>query len=229
MQAGVALAALLLLAATLVSMRASNNVVASASALASAPLAGGVTGPLSWRAEHSDTSPPLRSIPIRRNLPSRLEDNDNPALPVKGRFGATDSVVQSLIGPLAMPSPIANFDGIYNQNGPLPPDTNGDVGRNHYVQIVNSMFQVFNKTGTSLYGPANNSTIFAGFGGPCEARNDGDPVALYDAMADRWVLTWFTSAAPYMECIAVSATPDPMAAWYRYAFLDNNSGTTLGD
>jgi hypothetical protein len=162
-------------------------------------------------------------------LPSRLEDNDNPALPVKGRFGATDSVVQSLIGPLAMPSPIANFDGIYNQNGPLPPDTNGDVGRNHYVQIVNSMFQVFNKTGTSLYGPANNSTIFAGFGGPCEARNDGDPVALYDAMADRWVLTWFTSAAPYMECIAVSATPDPMAAWYRYAFLDNNSGTTLGD
>ena len=97
------------------------------------------------------------------------------------------------------------------------------------MQIVNSGFEVFSKTGTSLYGPANNNTLFSGFGGPCEARNDGDPVALYDAIADRWVLTWFTSSAPYMECIAVSASPDPTLSWYRYAFADHNTSNTLGD
>jgi len=234
MQAGVALAVLLLLLIGVVTIKAASNSdgISKASTLAASsnPVsATGISGPFSWRAEHADTSPPLRDMPIKRYQSQRFEDNDNPALPVKGRFGAVDSAVQSLIGPLVMPTPIQNFEGMYNQYGPIPPDTNGDVGRNHYVQIVNSGFQIWNKTGTSLYGPANNNTLFAGFGGPCEVRNDGDPVALYDALADRWVLTWFTSGAPYMECIAVSAGPDPTAAWYRYAFLDNNSATTLGD
>ena len=181
------------------------------------------------RALKSDTSRPLRDIPPLRGG-VYWEDHDNPAIPHPGmQTNVVDSIVQRALGPLAMPAPIQNFEGQYNQNGRLPPDTNGDVGRNYYVQIVNSTFQVWNKTGTSLYGPANNNTLFTGFGGTCETRNDGDPVVLYDALADRWVMTWFTSAAPYMECIAVSTSPDPTGAWYRYAFLDHNSGTTLGD
>ena len=184
--------------------------------------------PESWTAQHSDTSPALRDIPIKLTQSRPEADNENPTI-VRGFFGAVDNVVQRIAGPLAMPTPIANFEGIPNLFGPLPPDTNGDVGRDQYVQIVNSGFQVWSKTGTSLYGPANNNTLFTGFGGPCEARNDGDPIALYDAIADRWVLTWFTSSAPYMECIAVSASGDATLSWYRYAFLDHNSGTTLGD
>ena len=219
---GGAFAALFLLLTVALTIKFSSS---SASAVIQTLPAG---QPQSWTAERSDTSPALRDIPIKLTQSRPGSDNENPAL-VRGLFGAVDNVVQSIVGPLSMPTPIANFEGVPNVFGPLPADTNGDVGRDQYVQIVNSGFQIWSKTGTSLYGPANNNTLFTGFGGPCEAHNDGDPVALYDPIADRWVLTWFTSSAPYMECIAVSASPDPTLSWYRYAFADHNSGSTLGD
>jgi S-layer homology domain len=219
-QVGVAFAALFLLLAVAMTIKAASG------AAAIQPLAPGQ--PESWKAAKSDTSPALRDIPIKLSQSRPEADNENPTL-VRGLFGAVDNVVQRIAGPLVMPTPSTNFEGVPNVFGPLPADTNGDVGRDQYIQIVNSGFQIFTKTGTSLYGPANNNTLFTGFGGPCETHNDGDPVALYDAIADRWVLTWFTSSAPYMECIAVSASPDPMLSWYRYAFLDHNSGNTLGD
>ena len=83
-----------------------------------------------------------------------------------------------------MPAPALNFDGVGNgftgPNGTFtvnaaPPDTNGDVGPNHYVQIVNTDFAVFNKTGTALYGPVPTNTLWSGFGGGCQTNNDGDP------------------------------------------------------
>jgi hypothetical protein len=185
--------------------------------------------PLVWGAVHSDTSPPLSSIPPKITRSQPQADNENPDLPLRGKLGAADNVIQRITGPLTMPTPSTSFEGIPNVFGPLPADTNGDVGRTQYVQIVNSGFEVWTKTGTPIYGPANNNTIFTGFGGVCETHNDGDVIALYDALADRWVLTWFTSSAPYMECIAVSVTPDATGAYYRYAFPDHNSGNTLGD
>ncbi len=66
-----------------------------------------------------------------------------------------------------MPPTSQNFDGI-SATGYLPPDTNGDVGPNHYVQTVNVAFAIWNKTGTKLYGPANINTLWSGFGGPCQ-------------------------------------------------------------
>ena len=52
------------------------------------------------------------------------------------------------------------------------------------------VFAVFDKaSGTMLYGPAFGSTIWTGFGGPCEQDNDGDIVAEYDKAASRWVMS----------------------------------------
>ncbi len=181
-------------------------------------------------AVHSDTSPPLRSMRPLVGGMYKIQDNDNPAIAKPGvKSNGIDQVIQRALGPLAMPTPIVNVDGQYNENGPLPPDTNGDVGRNNYVQIVNSMFAVYDKSGNLLYGPVNINTLWQGFGGVCESHNDGDPIALYDAMADRWLLSQFTSSAPYMQCIALSTSGDPTGSYYRYGFLDHNSGNTLGD
>src|SRR5215216_5163996 len=83
------------------------------------------------------------------------------------------------------------FEGVNNINGVLPPDTNGDVGPNHYVQTVNLAFAVWDKLGNLLYGPANINTLWAGFGGACETSNDGDPIVLYDALANRWLMAQF--------------------------------------
>src|SRR4051794_39462633 len=191
------------------------------------------TAPLVKRPEKGDVSPALRTLPARvtRQRQSEDEANEN-ALPARRQPAAkvVDPVVQGILGPLAMPTPIINFDGEFNEFGPIPPDTNGDVGRNHYVQIVNSGFTVFDKSGNVLYGPTNNNVLFTGFGGICEATNAGDPVALYDPLADRWVLTWFTGQSnPTHQCFAVSTGPDPLGSWYRYDFVSSSTTTAFED
>ncbi len=124
-------------------------------------------------------------------------------------------------------NPIVNFSGITNGSNPArytPPDPAGDVGPNHYVQVVNVSLQIFNKTGTSLYGPVTTSTIWSGFTGAWTGHNDGDAIVMYDENADRWVISQFAvncgtfgSYTAY-ELVAVSTTADPTGSYYRYAF-----------
>jgi hypothetical protein len=135
--------------------------------------------------------------------------------------GSGSDLVQGSPAPGALTS-LLSFEGVNNINGVLPPDTVGDVGPNHYVQAVNLAFAIYDKTGNKLYGPANINTIWGGFGGYCESTNDGDPIVLYDHLADRWFISQFALPrfpfGPFYQCIAVSQTPDPTGAWYRYAF-----------
>jgi hypothetical protein len=112
-----------------------------------------------------------------------------------------------------------SFDGLSNASGVNPPDPNGDIGPNHYVQMVNSRFQIFTRTGVSVFGPANINTLFSGFGGACQNENAGDPIVIYDQIADRWLLSQFTGAGPtYFNCVALSTSSDPTGTYYRYAF-----------
>jgi Carboxypeptidase regulatory-like domain len=102
-----------------------------------------------------------------------------------------------------------------------PPDTTMAVGPNHIVAWVNSMYAVFNKTGTVLLGPVNGNTLFTGVGGNCETTNRGDPILQYDRLADRWFLSQFAfsagTTAPYFQCIAVSTTNNPTGTYARYS------------
>ena len=75
-----------------------------------------------------------------------------------------------------------------------------------------------------LFGPAANNTLWAGFGGACQVENAGDPVVLYDQLADRWFLMQFTSSGPtFFNCVAVSQTNDPTGAYFRYAISTGNN------
>ena len=142
-----------------------------------------------------------------------------------------DPIVQDLPAVSAMPTLLQSIEGVGNVNGVLPADASGDVGPNHFVQWVNLSFAVYSKgTATTppalLYGPSSANSLWAGFGGPCETRNDGDPIVRYDHMADRWVMSQLAVPnsffgllfGPFYECIAVSATPDPLGSYYRYQF-----------
>ena len=114
-----------------------------------------------------------------------------------------------------------NFEGLGNLNGVLPPDTEGDVGPDHYFQMINLSFAIYDKAGNLLHGPYDNSTLWDGFIGPWTGTNDGDPIVLYDELADRWMASQFavnTSDGTYWQLIAVSATGDPAGAYYQYAF-----------
>ncbi len=182
------------------------------------------------QSEKNDVSPPLRDIPPAQVAPGRKEGPQNPNPPVKVGKGQRDTVVQRSFGALAMPAPIASFDGINSISsscGCLPPDTNADVGATQVVETANVAFAVYNKTGGVLLSARPINTLFTGFGGPCQTRNDGDPVVLYDAIANRWFISQFTSSAPYYMCIAVSTTADATGSYNRYGFL--MSSTDLYD
>jgi len=178
-----------------------------------------------------DVSPPLRSIPpIKSNTSTSAQIHDPGNIPA-GPVGphVVDPVVQNLLAPPAIPTPIVSFDGPPNLcGGCAPPDPNGEVGPNDVVVMSNLDFQIFSKTGVSLFGPAANNTLWSGFGGGCQTQNAGDPVVLYDQAADRWLLSQFTASAPYLNCVALSQTNDPTGAYYRWAFLVGN-GNNFGD
>ena len=89
--------------------------------------------------------------------------------------------------------------------------------------MCNLSFQIFDKAGNSLFGPVANNTLWAGFGGACQTSNSGDPVVLYDRAADRWLLSQFTAAPPYLECIAISTTNDPTGSYFRYSISTGNN------
>lgn len=174
-----------------------------------------------------DVSPPLRSIrPDLSNKVKKADDDAGSGGPVGRTDHEPDPVLQSSVGTgvftqrdSAIPATIANFAGMNGTTGGTPPDPNGDIGPNHYVQTVNSRFQIFNRSGVSLFGPSNINTLFAGFGGPCQTENAGDPVVLYDQLADRWLISQFTdSTGPFFNCVAISTTADPLGTYYRYAF-----------
>jgi hypothetical protein len=128
-------------------------------------------------------------------------------------------------GSARTPSPELSFERMSLQSGGsgLPPDTIGDVGPNHYVQMVNTSFAIFDKTGNKLSGPTAINQLWQGEGNACERCNDGDPVVLYDPLAGRWLLSQFAVCeTPYHECIAISQTSDPTGAYYLYAFEITN-------
>lgn len=172
----------------------------------------------------------LRDIPVGKPEPETVVRETRAPLETRDFFNdlvygpaAPDTgVVQRAAGPADMPAPITTFGGMYGSEagGYLPPDTVGDVGPSHYVQYVNTTFSIYNKvTGARLVGPLKLSTLFNASQAPCNVIDDGDPIVLYDSMADRWMLTQFAVPGPYYQCIALSKTGDPISGgWWTYAF-----------
>ena len=179
---------------------------------------------------HNDVSAPLREMATWRLPPAREHGApENPKTGIPRASGSRpDTVVQNkfmtnLLGNII---PGLNFDGIPYPGvvcSCAPPDTNGYVGLAQYVQTVNDGYQVFDKvTGNSVLGPASIRSVWASFGGVCETGGNGDPVMLYDKMANRWVISQFAispgTSVPNRECIAVSTTSDATGTWKRYDF-----------
>ena len=124
-----------------------------------------------------------------------------PAFSPKNAAGA--AVEQTTHGTRPAAEIVASFDGLgVGFEGPHgttnvrnPSDNSLAVGPHHIVQTVNTQMAIFSKkgkkyatTGEVLYGPVPNNTVFKGFGGTCELRNNGDTVVRYDQLADRWLI-----------------------------------------
>ena len=131
----------------------------------------------------------------------------------------------SIQNPSNFQTPALNtqFAGMPNISGYLPPDTEMAVGPNHILQVVNSTYQIFDKSGNSIAGPFDTNTLWSGFGGRCQTDNDGDAVFLYDEQNDQWILSQFAvSAAPESVCFAISQTGDPTGSYYLYQLVTDD-------
>jgi hypothetical protein len=107
-----------------------------------------------------------------------------------------------------------NFDGLPMIRA-IPPDTVGDIGRKHYIQMTNAtFFTIYDKRGNQLVGPTALESLWTA-GGPCQGVGS-DPIVLYDHLADRWLMSEFVGRE---LCIYISATSDPVrGGWFLYDF-----------
>src|SRR6266487_213776 len=189
-----------------------------------------------------DVSPALRSLPLAKKHvadPSKLLEirpERGPRAQSKG-YKSGDAALQALSAAVAIPSPLANFEGLSNQDNlnifgfrVNPPDPNGEVGPNNYVEIINLVFGVYDKAGNLLLGPIDTGSLWAGFAVPDCTDPSGDPVVLYDQLEDRWLLSQFTTSGlsdptkPFWNCVAISTTGDPTGTYFRYAFETTFNG-----
>src|ERR1700716_2595398 len=156
---------------------------------------------------------PMKRIPLPPGLEQLQED---PVLQTATIAPPTPPVLQSFEG-------LGNGQYGFSVTG-APPDTNGTVGATQYVQWVNTSFAIFNKTnGALISGPTAGNTLWSGFGGGCQTNNDGDPIVIYDKLAQRWVFSQFSvTTTPYLQCIAVSTTSDATGTYNRYSFQYTN-------
>jgi hypothetical protein len=181
------------------------SIVANMRALAAPAAAWRPGGSVRVRGDLAELGPPSSPAPARQGAADPLLGISRAAAAPAGGVAAPAAEVR------------VSFEGI-GATGVLPPDTVGAVGPNHYIQMVNSAFAIYDKRGNLLAGPSQINSLWSGFGGPCEAQNNGDPIVRYDAQADRWLLSQF-ALDDRMQCIAISQGPDPVTSgWFLYAF-----------
>jgi hypothetical protein len=128
------------------------------------------------------------------------------------------------MGPLVGATKGIDFDGV-GASCCAPSDSNLAVGPNDIVDTVNVQFAVYSKGGTLLTGPTDFTSFFAALGGDC-AAGSSDPIALYDKVADRWVISEIGIGNTFTECVAVSTTNDPTKTYALYAYT---FGANLND
>lgn len=103
-----------------------------------------------------------------------------------------------------------------------PSDAIGAVGPAHYVQMING----WNGTRVTMYDKITGAVVTGPFlleslrasdpADPC-AQGAGDPVPLYDRLADRWLLSEFAASGNHL-CVYVSQTNDPAGTYWGYDF-----------
>lgn len=183
------------------------------------------------RPVYFDISPPLRDMlqwgenQEDRSLKTETVKNHFDFYPGAGEKqgipGFVDPALQDVMGLLPSDTTLQNFSGIGAGNS-VPPDTHGEAGPNHYFQVVNTSYAIYNKTGEKIFGPYANSSVWNGMPNNI---NSGDAIVIYDEVANRWVFSQFSlvsSNGPFFMMIAVSQTPDPMGSWYRYQYQFTN-------
>ncbi|RMG36627.1 MAG: hypothetical protein D6725_10320, partial [Planctomycetota bacterium] len=123
-----------------------------------------------------------------------------------------------------------NFTGTtYNQSFYIPPDTQGAVGPNHIVEMVNGRYAVYDKTtGTQL--AASSFSQFWTDAGATFVGSPFDPRVVYDPDSGRWFAAAADNAFQANNfLLAVSNSSDPTAGWTGFAIDSDTDNAQWAD
>ena len=180
-------------------------------------------GPLVSELVYPTLSMPARDLPeakpdpiLERELNPRQNPLRDGALQGFNEVGPVDPLLAyARLDNQTSAPPLLTFEGTDNFCGCSPPDTVGDVGPNHYVQMVNAtVYNVYDKDGNVILANRDLNDLWTS--GGCSVSDNGDPIVVYDGLANRWVLAQFSTGNGV--CVAVSQTGDPTGAYYGYEF-----------
>ncbi|MDT8409079.1 MAG: choice-of-anchor J domain-containing protein [Wenzhouxiangellaceae bacterium] len=173
---------------------------------------------------------PIKEIPQRKGVPrdylAPVTDSQPKAA---SALRDLNNRMPRLSGGAAFDTPLVNRDG-----GPFsgvnPPDTIGDIGLEHYIQMINggggvggTRVLILDKTDGSTVVDFALGSLAEGSGTGCTSGS-GDPIVMFDQSVDngldqapgRWFLSEFTSQS---FCVYISQTADPTTgAWFIYEF-----------
>lgn len=159
---------------------------------------------------------PARIFPPRQKI---VRNDIVPPIPAPRGFGEDPLVeAQRNAGPVnggGIETALLNQDGFINTGSPS--DIIADVGREYYIQLVNSTsVRIFDKNTGIEELSFTLSDLAVGSGTGCTADR-GDPVVVFDQLANRWVFAEFTFGNTM--CFYVSQSADPTAGnWFIYEF-----------
>jgi hypothetical protein len=169
-----------------------------------------------------DLPPPRERLPERRGEVNRRRTHPSFVAPAVNDSGHRDPVVSGAPPVANAPVTSSNFAG-QSFNFVIPPDTVGEAGTTHFVQMVNdpggSAVGVYNKSTGALEDSFVLSDL-APPSSPCTFAV-GDPIPIFDQVGgtNRWLLTEIGNASPNVVCIYVSSAADPTTStWDLYEF-----------
>jgi hypothetical protein len=163
-------------------------------------------------------------------------------------------VLSSRFCAVSAPGPVVvsigeNFSGIsygsYNTNSAaIPPDSDGEIGPNHYVEFINGIFAVYDKTTGNRVELKTDVDFWGSAGVGIDVANGADvsdPRIIYDPASQRWFasqidvnyqIDWDTLTVALGTnhfLLAVSVTADPTGQWRGTAFPTDPNNLYFGD
>lgn len=112
----------------------------------------------------------------------------------------------------------------------IPPDQGSAVGPNHYMELINLIYAIYNKDGSVAVPRTPLSTFFANAGIPGLGTAMSDPRIVYDQASGRWFVVVITTESNSNSIlVAVSQTSDPTAGWKAAKFVANATANNFAD
>lgn len=113
----------------------------------------------------------------------------------------------------------------------FPPDSDGAIGPNHYVELINGRFSVYDKTTGARVQTMTDVQFWTSAGINLTGVDVTDPRVIFDKLTQRWFVSQidFNPSGIFSSnrfLLAVSSTADPTNAWNAVGLLTDLNGNT---